>query len=165
MNNYLIYILAIVVGLVNVFLNMSMSKHAQSMVNEATSKKSSNAVTLNKKEKYSDDSEPPDSTNHPRQDDYTNSPLKSLKHIVLDWGFLWVFLIGCTSLIGLAAFYSTGAPPARGILWMGASSIVIGTFIAYFFGKRALDIADWSLLAIIFFYYIYKFHAAGQTSA
>lgn len=96
-----VLILAISVGLVNVWLNITVSRHVNSTLKEdktglvsiveeggtvAGSEAGQHSLSLK---------------------DFFRNVLKS----ICTRGFLWVFLIGCMSLLGLIAFYSTETPP------------------------------------------------------
>lgn len=81
------------------------------------------------------------------------------KAAVLSRPFKVAFLVGLCSLFGLVAVYVSGIPLARGILLMGATSIVGGAlFGARYQGVRLAPV-EWCLLFAIAVFYGWRFMA------
>ena len=69
------------------------------------------------------------------------------------------FLIGMVSLFLLLTVYCSGLNLARGILLMGATSIICGTLFGVFCGKGSLSNIEWLIFSAILILYIFKWIA------
>jgi hypothetical protein len=76
---------------------------------------------------------------------------------LLSLQFLVLFLIGCASLLALYTLYLQEVPLARGILLMGAVSILGGTSIALYIRGNQLELVEWFILATITVLFIFRF--------
>jgi len=76
---------------------------------------------------------------------------------ILSWEFFLLFVIGCSSLLSLYSLYAQTVPLARGILLMGAISILGGTIFGVVVRGNRLDPIEWGLVATIFILFFYRF--------
>lgn len=73
--------------------------------------------------------------------------------------FLLAFVFGTLSLLGIYAFYTylAGANLARGIISMGAASIIGGTLIGVFIQGKEIDQIEKIVFGLILAMYAWKF--------
>ena len=76
---------------------------------------------------------------------------------ILSFDFFLLFCIGCCSLLVLYSLYAQQVPLARGILLMGAISIIGGTSFGVLTRGNSLDAVEWMLVAAICILFIYRF--------
>lgn len=74
----------------------------------------------------------------------------------LSWGFIGCLFIGLLSFSGLFALYSTGITLSRGILMMGAISILGGSLYGVVFFKERLQPVEWGIFLLLTLLIIYR---------
>lgn len=75
--------------------------------------------------------------------------------VLMSRSFMYSFAVGIFSFLSLLALYSTGVTLSRGILMMGAVSILGGSLYGVFFYHETLHLSEWiifSLLALLLAY-------------
>jgi hypothetical protein len=75
---------------------------------------------------------------------------------IITLNFLALFLIGCASLVALYTLYLQQVILARGILLMGAISIVGGTLFGVLARGNRLDAIEWYLVVAIVLLFCYR---------
>lgn len=68
---------------------------------------------------------------------------------LLSGGFIGCFFIGLLSFAGLFALYSTGITLSRGILMMGAISILGGSLYGVVFFQERLQPIEWGIFLLL----------------
>jgi len=84
----------------------------------------------------------------------------SFTDAILSGSFATSFVIGMFSITSLLALYLTGVNLARGILMMGAFSIVGGSLYGVLLQNNTLSNLEWIMLALIFFIFSYRLYIA-----
>jgi len=78
--------------------------------------------------------------------------------------FFYSFAVGVASVLCILALYKTCVPLSRGILLMGAISILGGSLFGVYFRKETLTEVEWIIFVLIAAMLIYRFiwHHATQ---
>lgn len=70
--------------------------------------------------------------------------------------FFIAFFIGTMSILSMTLFYKSGLNLSQGIIFMGATSIILGTCYSIFVLKNKIDLVDVILLTLLIIVYSYK---------
>jgi Ca2+/Na+ antiporter len=70
--------------------------------------------------------------------------------------FLIAYLLGTMSIFAMTLFYKSNLNLSQGIIFMGATSIILGTFYSSYLLKNKIDSVDMILLIILIIVYSYK---------
>ncbi len=74
---------------------------------------------------------------------------EGLYESIMSGGFVVCLLIGLLSFSGLFALYSTGITLSRGILLMGAISILGGSLYGVFLHGEKLHVSEWMIFCLL----------------
>ncbi len=88
-----------------------------------------------------------------RATDFTNSFIESLVSL----NFVYAFGFGIISITSMLYLYNQKINLSRGILFMGATSIIIGSVIALIIRKETFSYVEWAMILVLIALYSYKF--------